>query len=104
MISTKKKHDPAVGDTWYDTQKSTLFVYNGIDWTKLTNPKVERFIFFKENHAVISDYRFYNQHQLEIEQWCDDNCEGWSREGMVMHFPNAEDRTMFALRWASDGH
>jgi hypothetical protein len=95
-----KKDYPVVGDTYYDQTSGSFYVHNGIDWSKLAPPKTERFIFFKENHAVISDYKFYNQNQLEIEQWCDDNCEGWSREGMVMHFPNAEDRMMFALRWA----
>jgi len=101
MYTIEKPTIPHVGETWYDLTAKNLNIWNGLEWIELKPTEPERFIFFRENHVVISDYKFYHRHQFEIEQWCDDNCEGWSREGMVMHFPNAEDRTMFALRWAS---
>lgn len=61
----------------------------------------EKFIVFSETMAVISDYNFYMRNQEEIEAWIEENCYQTCREGMIIKFPNPEDRTMFLLRWAS---
>ncbi len=66
--------------------------------------KVEKFICFGSTQVVISDYSFYNRHAEEIEEWCSDTCANFRREGLVLFFKTNEDRTLFLLRWASDGH
>ena len=62
----------------------------------------EKFIVVSETMAVISDYNFYMRNKEEIETWIEENCYYAYREGMIIKFPNSEDRTMFLLRWATN--
>ena len=61
----------------------------------------EKFIFFGDRNVVISDYNYYQYNKDSIENWCEQNCTGFHREGMVLIFNTPEERTMFVLRWAS---
>lgn len=57
-----------------------------------------RFIFVTKNTAIIADYKFYNNHTAEIDQWLEThNCV---RRGMVIDFVDSQVSTMFALKWA----
>lgn len=101
-IDTTPPASPSVGDTFYDTDQREFHIWTGHVWKALAPKPIEKFIFFKDNYAVISNYRFYVDNEDEIEQWLKENCNQVTREGMVIHFPQAEDRTLFALRWAGD--
>ena len=48
---------------------------------------------------IIEDYVHWTQNQTEIEAWIFDYGSGITQKGMVVHFANDADRTMFLLRW-----
>jgi len=48
--------------------------------------------------AVIEDYRYYADHEVEIDAWLDEHdCE---RTGMIITFCDEETKMLFALRWS----
>lgn len=59
-------------------------------------PKKEKFV-FNELTAIIGDYNYYAQHEVEIDTWLETyNC---SREGMVIKFCDDKIKTLFILKW-----
>jgi len=48
---------------------------------------------------IIEDYVHWTQNQKAIEAWIEQYGSGIRQEGMVVHFANDADRTMFLLRW-----
>lgn len=48
---------------------------------------------------IIEDYVFWVQNQKAIEDWMFEYGTGIRQQGMVLHFKNDGDRTMFLLRW-----
>lgn len=48
---------------------------------------------------IIEDYVHWVQNQQEIESWMFEYGTGIRQQGMVLHFKNDSDRTMFLLRW-----
>ena len=48
---------------------------------------------------IIENYAFWHVNQVEIEKWIADSNGAITQKGMVIHFNNEEDRTMFLLRW-----
>lgn len=59
----------------------------------------ERFILSSNLVAIIADYKFYADHELEIDNWLYEyNCQ---REGMVIKFCNEKIKMMFIIRWAA---
>jgi hypothetical protein len=56
-----------------------------------------RFI-FTDLTALIADYMFYTDNQIEIDQWLEDSdCE---RTGMVIKFNNEKIKILFMMRWS----
>ena len=49
---------------------------------------------------IIEDYVHWVQNQKAIEAWIFEYGSGIRQEGMVLHFANDADRTMFLLRWS----
>lgn len=104
-IGLTKPENPDVGQIFYDRPTGKINIYNGQDWYESpmgsTYKPAEKFIIYSDNMAIISDYSFYTINQEDIESWAKENCAEFRREGMVLFFPTAEDRTMFLIRWAS---
>lgn len=48
---------------------------------------------------IIDDYTHWVQNQKEIEAWMKNHGTGIRQQGMVVHFDNDADRTLFMLRW-----
>ena len=48
---------------------------------------------------IIEDYVHWTQNQTAIVEWMQQYGTGISQQGMVLHFVNDADRTMFLLRW-----
>lgn len=48
---------------------------------------------------IIEDYVYWVQNQKAIEAWIEDHGTRIKQQGMVIHFDNDADRTMFLLRW-----
>jgi len=52
---------------------------------------------FTELTAMIADYRYYADHESEIDRWLEEReCE---RTGMVIKFNNEQTKMMFMMRW-----
>ena len=48
---------------------------------------------------IIEDYVFWVQNQTAIVEWMVQYGTEINQKGMVLHFTNDADRTMFLLRW-----
>ena len=48
--------------------------------------------------VVLLDYRFWSQHEVELDQWCQEHAV--TREGMTVTMPE-DVLTLFTLRWQS---
>jgi hypothetical protein len=48
---------------------------------------------------VIKDWRYYVDHQMEIEDWTNKYTPGWLLTGLILTFKNEADRLAFLLRW-----
>ena len=49
---------------------------------------------------IIEDYVYWVQNQTAIESWMFEYGARIRQQGMVLHFENDSDRTMFLLRWS----
>ena len=52
------------------------------------------------NSLVILDYRYYDAHEKEIDDWCFETLDYIPRKGMVLTFKNKDDIVTFLLRWS----
>jgi len=48
---------------------------------------------------IIEDYVHWSLNQAAIEEWMREHGDGIRQQGMVLHFENDADRTLFVLRW-----
>ena len=46
---------------------------------------------------VLTDFEFWSQHELELDQWCQDH--GVERTGMLIAPVTRATELMFELRW-----
>jgi hypothetical protein len=62
-----------------------------------------QFVPVNEVWLLIGDYRWYNDYEAEIEDWCKSAMDrGYHREGMIIKFATEEDCTVFLMRWSND--
>ena len=54
-----------------------------------------------ESWMLISDYRWWNEYEPEIQAWAKECLDGFSIEGMVVKFKTEEERNFFLMRWAN---
>jgi hypothetical protein len=59
----------------------------------------ERFISIPDTqNFVLSDYKFWAEHEQDLDQWCSKNfCV---RQGMTVTALNEHGHTLFLLKWA----
>jgi hypothetical protein len=63
---------------------------------------MSKFIVVNHNNRaelIINDYKFYFEHQDEIDQWCMNTFDYLPRQGMLMSFNSITDLEVFLLRW-----
>ena len=50
---------------------------------------------------LISDFRWWLEHEREIELWAKECLDYFETEGMVVKFTSYDDLTVFLMRWAN---
>jgi hypothetical protein len=48
---------------------------------------------------LISDHRWWNQHDIEIRDWAQSCLDRFEIEGMILKFTSDADRILFLMRW-----